>query len=292
LPREEWQVPEGKLALRLEESASSLEKALGCELAYVLGYSARLKGEDRETLKYEDRTRGLIAHAVIAEVFEPGTPLAPTQARTKAQSVFDKVIRDLAPTLSKESNANERSDLKSRILLAVETYASFLGANGITIAGTEVEVERSDRTLEGVHLTGVIDHVLKDRSGRNLIVDHKWGSSKYKREALETGGSLQLALYSLLISAGTEPVLAYHMIRDRNVMTLNLDYTGGKRIEGPEGREVVKRAAAGIKEAKALLSKGVLRARGLGEDEGRDFEAPCSYCDFDRLCGRYFKEEA
>ena len=292
-PRIEWKVPPGILKLRAEESASSLEKALGCELAWVLSYSARLRGEDRDTLKYEDRTRGLIAHEVIAKVFAKGEVPDPVRAREAAGKVYDQVILDLAPTLLKSTHANERFGLRVRILDAVETYASFLSRNGFTIVGTEVEVKRSDRTLAGVHLTGAIDHVLKDRSGLSVIVDHKWGKAKYKREALESGTSLQLALYSLLISGGTEPILAYHMIQDRDVMTLNQDYSGAKRVEGPDGREVVKRAAAGIEGAKAVLQSGVLIARGLlKEDQERHFEAPCRYCDFDKICGKFFQEEA
>ncbi len=290
-PRPDWKVAKDSLGLRPAESASSLEKLLGCELAYVLQYPARLRGEDRETLEYTDRTKGLIAHEVLAKVFSEGAPPIPDRAKALAEDLFPEVARDFAPSLFQAALSTERLFLRDRVVRAAESYARLLEKNHLTVGATEVEIKESNHKIEGVSITGVIDHVLKTPTGAQIIVDHKWGKGGYKKSALEEGTSLQLALYSLLIGGGTPPVLAYHMINDRELLVLNQSLKDATEVNGPEVREVLERAGASLRAAKEILFSGVLRARGWDEEGTLPFEAPCRYCEFDRICGKFFEEK-
>ncbi|NDG85715.1 MAG: hypothetical protein EBX52_11860, partial [Proteobacteria bacterium] len=91
--RFEWEIAANAAGPRELESASSLEKLLGCELAYVLTYGAKLKGEDREVLQFDGRVTGTIAHEVLAKVFKKGARLKSDEAVRQARELLDEVIR-------------------------------------------------------------------------------------------------------------------------------------------------------------------------------------------------------
>ena len=293
--RVEWKIPAPGPGLRTPESASSLEQLLGCELAYLLRYPAKLRGEDRESVQYDESTKGIIAHAVLAGVFEKGATLSPVDARKKAETLFDGIAMDHAPLLFQKAQSGERFALKERIFRAVETYGAFIEENQLQIDAAEMDVSSSQLQIAGVALTGSIDHVLKDSKQRTVIVDHKWGKKGYKQKALEEGTSLQLALYSLLISGDVNPVLAYHMILARDVLVLNEPYRRARNVKGPKGTEVLAIAEREVEKAKAILANGAIWARGLMEESGgespRHFEAPCRFCDYKKICGKFFEVE-
>jgi RecB family exonuclease len=291
--RVEWKIPAPGPGLRATESASSLEQLLGCELAYLLKYPAKLKGEDRDSIQYDESTKGIIAHAVLAGVFEKGAKLSPKDARKKAEGLFDGIAMDQAPLLFQKAQSGELYALKERIFRAVETYGAFLQENQLEIEAAEMDVSSSQLQIAGVALTGSIDHVLVDSKKRSVIVDHKWGKKGYKQKALEEGTSLQLALYSLLISGNVDPVLAYHMILARDVLVLNEPYRLARHVKGPKGSEVLQIAEKEVEKAKAILAHGAIWARGLTEEpegaEARPFEAPCRFCDYQKICGKFFE---
>ena len=291
--RPEWKVNPGKLRLREAESASSLEQLLGCELAYTLRYGVRLQGEDRASLQYDVRVMGIIAHEVIAEIFPSGSPTSPAVALRAAIQLLDEVIKEKAPQLYQRVRARELAELKEVVLRAVESYASFLEVNKLTIEASELDVKKSEKKLGSVHLVGKIDHVLSDKHKNTLVMDHKWGSSKYKERDLAEGKSLQLALYSNLLNRGAEPVLAYHMITDNKILVLNKDFLQSIRINGPEAREILKEAETELSAKEAVLKRGNILAPGLSDENAdQKFKAPCQYCEFGKVCGLAWKVTA
>lgn len=288
--RQDWTVKKDTLSTRNAESASSLEQLLGCELAYVLRYKAGLEGEDRASLQYDVRIMGIIAHEVISLVFKKGKSANATTALKEAQLLIDGIIIDKAPQLFQKDRTRELADLKRIILQDIQLYAEFLEDNKLSVEASELDVKKSEKTIAGVHLVGKIDHVLTDEKNSRVIMDHKWGSAKYKERDLAEGKSLQLALYSKLLKETAPPTLAYHMITESKVLVLNSTLKRTLRVNGPDASVVIQEAETHLKEKLAALKSGKLQAHGLDDDNSNQrFEAPCKYCDFTRICGLAWK---
>lgn len=292
ISRPEWEVPKDQLTLREVESASSLSKLLGCDLAYVLTYKAHLSGEDSASIEFNERIIGIIAHEVISLVFKKGANLNPKDAVAEANKLIDDIIKDKAPQIVQKERARELSDLKQVILRDVEFYASFLQENKLSIVEAEVHIPKSDKTLGPVHVNGQIDHILADPSGKQIIVDHKFGGAKYKEKDLVDGKSLQLALYSKLVSGKSQPELAYHIINNNKILVLNKSLSRAQQVNGPDSTEVLLDAETKIAEKAKILKSGKLTAHGLNdENESERFSAPCGYCEYRGICGLAWKQE-
>lgn len=291
--RPEWSAPKDQLTLREVESASSLSKLLGCDLAYVLTYKAHLSAEDSVSIEYNERIMGIIAHEVISLVFKKGASITPRDAVTEANKLIDGIVKDKAPQILQKERARELSDLKQVILRDVEFYANFILDNNLSIVEAEVNIPKSDKTLGPVHVNGQIDHVLADANGKQIIVDHKFGGAKWKEKDLVEGKSLQLALYSKLVSGKSHPNLAYHIINNNKILVLNKSFNRAQQVNGPDSTEILLEAEKKINEKAKILKSGKLTAHGLIEENQTErFSAPCGYCEYKGICGLAWKQEA
>ncbi len=175
----------------------------------------------------------------------------------------------------------------------IEFYAAFIQDNKFSIVDAEIYIPKSDRTLGTVHVNGQIDHVLADPTGKQLIVDHKFGGAKYKEKDLVDGKSLQLALYSKLVSGQAHPDLAYHIINNNKILVLNKSFNRAQQVNGPDSAEVLLDAERKIAEKAKILKSGKLTAHGLIDENARErFHAPCGYCEYKGICGLAWKQEA
>jgi ATP-dependent helicase/nuclease subunit B len=293
IPRASFQAPKDEIALREVESASSLSKLLGCDLAYVLTYKARLSGMDSASLEYNERVMGIIAHEVISTIFKEGASLTPAEALSSANKIIDDIIRDKAPQVLQKENVRRLSDLKETVFRDIEFYATFLQDNKLSVIGAEKDIPKSDKTLGPVHVMGQIDHILADENGKQIIMDHKFGGAKYKEQDLVSGKSLQLALYSKLVSGKAHPDLAYHIISSNKILVLNKSFNRAQQVNGPDSAEVLLEAEKKVSEKAKILKAGKLLAHGhIEENETERFPAPCGYCEFNGICGLAWKQEA
>jgi len=293
ISRPEWIASNDQITLREVESASSLSKLLGCDLAYVLTYKAHLSGEDSASIEYNERIMGIIAHEVISLVFKKGANITPKDAIAEANKLLDGIIKDKAPQILQKERARELSDLKQVVLRDVEFYANFIQDNKLSIVEAEVHIPKSDKTLGLVHVNGQIDHILADSSGNQIIVDHKFGGAKWKEKDLIDGKSLQLALYSKLVSGKSHPDLAYHIINNNKILVLNKSFNRAQQVNGPDSAEVLLDAEKKIAEKAKILKSGKLTAHGvIDENEKERFPAPCGYCEYKGICGLVWKQEA
>lgn len=289
--RPEWISSKDQITLREVESASSLSKLLGCDLAYVLTYKAHLSGEDSASIEYNERIMGIIAHEVISLVFKKGVSITPKEAIAEANKLIDGIIKDKAPQILQKERARDLSDLKQVVLRDVDFYANFIQDNKLSIIEAEVKIEKSDKTLGLVHVNGQIDHILADANGKQVIVDHKFGGAKWKEKDLVEGKSLQLALYSKLISGKPHPDLAYHIINNNKILVLNKSFSRAQQVNGPDSAEVLLDAENKISEKAKILKSGKLTAHGLiDENENERFSAPCGYCEYKGICGLAWKQ--
>lgn len=290
--RPEWKLDKDVLGLRETESATSLERLLNCELAYVLKGKAHLSGEDNASLKYDSRIMGIIAHEVIFLVFKKGEIPNVKDVVEQAKNIIDDVIKDKAPQLYLKENALDLRSLKDIVIRDIEIYGEFLRKNELAVYLSEEYIEKSEKGFAGVNLSGQLDQVLNDKNGNFYIIDHKLGSGKYREASLKEGKSLQLALYSKLLNEKKLPDLGYHIITDNKIYLLNKSLEGAQKVDGPDGNEVLLDGENAVKEKVKILKSGKLIAQGHLEDTPKDKDGNpeiCKFCDFTNICGLAWK---
>jgi len=193
----------------------------------------------------------------------------------------------------------ERTDLP--VERAAAALLQHLRSGGWTPRAAEEEVEG---TFAGLPLRGRIDLVL-EKKGRPGLLDLKLSGRKYRREELEQGKGLQIALYSSMLRRGRElPPAGFLILADGDLLTLSPgDFPGATAVEGPSARETLKAAEETFVSWRRVLARGVLPlcaedlpwegpvadagGTGLVEEGALPAalrEGACSFCRFTTLC--------
>jgi len=171
-----------------------------------------------------------------------------------------------------------------------------LGRGGYRVEGCEVEVSGS--TFADTELSGFVDLLLSHPEHGEVVVDLKWGGWSFRKNLLEQGHALQLALYAHAFrkDGGRLPPTAFFILSEARFLSL---YHGlfepSVVVEGPTMEETLAAAEASYGEARTELETGELVAHPLLDDESRQaerraadslgIEPPCRFCDFGGICG-------
>ena len=277
------------IALRPKESASSLEKLLGCSLAYALTYAARIPtGLGTGPQAPAPRLFGTLAHHILAQVFSGGA-LTPDAAAARAEAIVDASLAGLAENLALPDHQRERSALRLAIIGSAREIGVLLRETKATIRGVELALVRE---LEHFTLEGRADIVF---AHPDLVLDYKWSTSTH-RDRLEDGTAVQLATYAELGRQGE----AFPGVGYLNLQNQKLFVSPGTAIPGvrPVGKVHVKDVWAATRSAidqrRRELGEGRLVAPGalLDADESSlnegvlRIEPGCHYCAYSTLCGK------
>ena len=215
------------------QSPSRLETLLVSPLAWVL---AELGAEDVpwQPEEWDVLSAGSVAHDVIENLFPADTPL-PTaeQIEERVPGLVAQALQRHAPFLNTSVWAVERISVQRELRDAALRWRTALDENALAVLDNEMTLSGH---AHGVMLTGRVDCLLGFPDGRILIVDHKRSGSRKRRERMQAGWDLQLALYrAMLAHPAGEPTplgaqlghapelgVAYHMMSDGGILTHGL----------------------------------------------------------------------
>jgi len=278
-------VKKGLIGPREVESPSGLEKLLGCPLAWVLSYKARLYARGPATLPDPARMVGTLAHEVMHGVFANGYS-SPTDAAAKAQTLFDRLVPEMAAPLLRAEHATLCGQARFGIAQAMADLAAKLATAKLKLAGAEQSFTRALPGQTG-QLTGRLDLLFDGPAGK-LVLDAKWTSSaKHYITRLGENRALQLAAYAWLIGRGTSA--AYYLLRQRRLLAADAYPFDGAHIDGADLSACWQSAMADFTGALKTLKAGQIVAAAVDPPEADErqlpLEAPCRFCDYQTLCG-------
>ena len=277
------------LVLGEVESLSSLERLLGCSLAWALDRRARLRpGLSVGAQRPGPLLFGTLAHRFLQHVLVR-EPTDPEKAATLAAAYFDEQIADWCEVLALPQYQAGRATLRRAVVESARELARLAARHGATTVETEV----SGRTVAlGLTIEGRLD-VVWDRPA--IVLDLKWGKRR-NAERLQSGTAMQLAAYAAMREVdGRRPETAYFVLQTQDVLA----EPGG--LLGPEAdvqgqhasHQVWSAAVSSIQRRRVELSAGHLEAVGAVGDLDPVFSStalqlspPCQYCSFAALCGR------
>jgi hypothetical protein len=291
--RADWSVTPGRIAPMQQHSASSIERLLGCRLAWTLHYAARIRSGGLIVLPDDNLLIGNLAHAIAAELFRDKETLEAAAADELATSLFDRLLPLMAAPLLQPGQETLRHRARKGIAAGLTALVEVLNQADLRVEGCEV-----DRRVpyEDGDLMGRLDIVCRAPDGRRIVIDLKWSNSSRRREAeLAEGRSVQLALYAHLQSAVSEgsSSAGFYMLRQRRLLHLGDGALPGWAVDGPDLREVWQTVDTARSQAFAAARAGHVVAEGNALREHFDLEPPalaglvaaCTFCDYRQLCG-------
>ncbi|TVR54533.1 MAG: hypothetical protein EA421_08320, partial [Gemmatimonadales bacterium] len=307
-------------------SFSQMSKMIGCPMSWTLGTTG-LGPSSRREIPSGSRMMGNLCHRVVEDLFKGGhRQWTPEGAKERAGELYDGLLGSMASELLLEGHALERQRYREAVMEAVQALVTAINTHGFQVEATEAPLVATRDEGEGVpdpewpagcdSFRGRADLLLRQPDGQRFILDLKWsGSSRYKRDEVETGEALQLAAYTWMLRAsggGSGEVHAgYFMLAQGELLTpddpfprspsdpedpLEETWRGGVRSWNSRWRTLT---GDGVLEATGITEE--LRARAADmkpekvQAELREaatmsgelyVRPPCGFCDFPALCGR------
>jgi len=179
-------------------SYSSLETLLYHPHEWVLGRAARLSVGRSADLTSGSLLYGNLVHHLLQRFFTAFPDWAHRPERdveTWLTTTVPVLIRQEGALLCSPGQRVVRERVQARLEYAFTRLLFNLRSAGIDTVTPEHygEAQFADTTLRGY-----IDLLLRDRRGREIVLDVKWGGPGRRAEELETNRHLQLATYAYL----------------------------------------------------------------------------------------------
>lgn len=309
-PRQ-WHVDPALIRPREAESATSLEKLIGCPLAWTLHYQAGLRSASRRGVPEGPLLAGKLGHRLLEELHLAqvlGGEL--DDVRRAAERTLDDLFEREGTPLLVAGASDARHQLRGELVNAVVALAALLREAELELEGVEVPVEAE---LGGRPLRGRIDVLLKTASGDERVLDLKYGSGTYA-EKLKAGHAIQLAIYAEARRqrAGTPdpPPAAYFSLKNQRLLaTDGASHFRRPRQPGPalsRTGEQVRNTLSAISTAladgripvagvKATADAGFLQVLGVTSERSPDHlelapQDTCKYCELGGVCGRSWEQ--
>ncbi len=294
-------------------SPSSLEKLLGCPVAWVLEYAAGLRRRGMARIPSGSRLLGTFAHAILEDLLlgperlDLGTATQDDAAAWAARAFDARVAFEAAPLVARGAEV-ERHRAREVVSEAARSLFALLQAGGWSARA--VEEDLSGR-FEGADLAGSADLIL-EKGGRQAVLDLKLSNPRRFREKLESGEALQVALYAEMArGSGALPPTGYFIINRGEFLTVDRGaFPGARELAGPSMEETLAAARDALRFWRTVLARGVVASRhedqrdqaalGAGEAAGRPapssgpgaIDPPCRFCEYGSLCSVVLREVA
>jgi hypothetical protein len=291
-PLREWTVSPNTINRREVESFTSIDRLLGCSLAWTMQYPAKMRSGVNWSLSEGEKLTGELAHKVIAHLLTESKNWTPADAAKRAAQLIDELLPTIASSLLLPGAAAQLRKAKDSIRRSVMHLVHLIKEGQLKVVGPEYPIE--GEFLDG-KLAGSIDLLLEDKNDNRVVIDLKWSHyARSYRTKIQDGKALQLAAYTSVVSAPGASFLAGYYLLRQSLLYFNAPepfprYTyvaSAKSLEDTWGL-----AAAEYANTMMLLTTGRINATGIESDDNSNnhdplVEPPCGYCDFNTFCGK------
>jgi ATP-dependent helicase/nuclease subunit B len=193
-------------------SFTQLSTLLGCSLAWVLKHKSHLAVPAAASVPSDNQMLGIFAHKVVEVLQEQlRAQHRAVPARHEVSAAVERLLPQLASELLLPGQKSRLAGVRATIETTVLTFFEQLQRGGVVLQEMEKEFAKDLHFTAGgnsytVEVKGRADAVGIDAAGRTAVVDLKWSNSdKYRREEVQRGEALQLALYQWALSPSDLP---------------------------------------------------------------------------------------
>ena len=309
--RRQWHIDPSLIRPREAESASSLEKLMGCPLAWTLHYQAGLRSASRRGIPGGPLLAGKLGHRLIEELHLSGRLRGSLDnVRRAAEETLDKLFEREGTPLLAAGASDARHQLRLELVNAAVALSGLLDEAKLELVGVEVPVEAE---LGGRPLRGRIDVLLRAANGEERVLDLKYGASSYAGK-LKSGQAIQLAIYAdarrQQSGAAQAPPAGYFSLKSQRLMATDAAQAFGHT---PHPGPPLSRTAEQIRNTVAAITQtleggripvagvretgdaGILPMLGVTQERAPDHLAlpakdACQYCELGGVCGRSWEQ--
>ena len=298
-----WQLTPDSVGTREFESASSLEKIVGCPLAWVLHYQANIKEPDSYAVPMDNLLYGNIAHDLIEQLLKSkcgpeSAPFDANQVNDWMGSEFDNYVSINASTLLQPGNEGELYKVKEQIISGAKRLVELLNNGDYVCYDSEQKhvLENPYGSDGPSNIVGFPDLELHKRNDpeKKVAIDLKWGGKSYRSNILKRGWALQLAIYSQMLNDSKKSKMiptGFFIIKDAELLTIHDDlFPGARVIKGIDENETWEVFSEEIEKAYENIKDGIVEI-GVDSDKKKDLEntgrfikASCGFCCFEPFC--------
>ena len=301
--KDSWKLMPDSVGTREFESASSLEKIVGCPLAWMLHYQANIKEPDVYAIPAENLLYGNIAHDLIEQLLQSkcgpdSAPFDENQVGDFIGAEFDKYVGVNAVSLLQPGNEGELFKVKEQIISGAKRLVGLLNGGDYVCYDSEHKhiLENPFESEEKGNIVGFPDIELHKRNNPEVkvAIDLKWGGKNYRSNTLKRGWALQLAIYSQMLNKNKKDKLVptgFFIIKDAELLTVHEDlFPGARVIKGIDENETWEIFSEEIEKAHKNIKNGIIEV-GIDSDKKKDLEnagrftkASCGFCCFEPFC--------
>ncbi|WP_456276579.1 PD-(D/E)XK nuclease family protein [Bacillus sp. AK128] len=294
-PIRAWKVPGNVILPREVESATSLEGLMACPLKWTFRYVAHVRPGRVLSIPNEAIMLGNLGHVILEHLITEKTDWNEEEVRVRTGDLFDELIPMIAATLLEPQNGITRNETRLKLQNSLPQFFKVLNEAGIKIQHTELELQKSWK--DGVEFNGRLDLVGETAGGNKILFDAKWSRKPSNYKARLENLSVQLTLYHWLLADHEDQELpvAYFMLRSGDFFSLpHDDFPSNYHVDGPsliDAHQVVRKS---VEDVWGLLEKGTVIAPGVpskqedhadANDHISTIDPPCTYCEYQNLCG-------
>ena len=197
----------------------------------------------------------------------------------KELGVDSKVLEQEGAVLLGPGQTMEREAFTRTADRALKALVDAL--KGAKVQSVAVESRESGKFIGG-RLNGYIDMLLTDAADREIVLDVKWGGSKYRMADLKNNIHLQLAVYAHLRKQMTKssqwPPQAYFVIEDAQILAQDDGAFPAAILYPADNGETTKdlwnRFGATWKWRRAPLDKGLIEVTVEGTEPDGNSDPP------------------
>lgn len=213
-PKRWWQLPpEITVAMREQESFSSLELMLFNPYHWLLRYAAALRPSRMVSIGDTFRILGSLAHGLVELLYQHADALRMSDAQfaTWFDGAFARIVSEEGALLLMDGRGTDLEGFRYRLRQAVQTLRQQVAGAGVVEVVSEMELSGA---FAGGRLAGYADLVMRKADGSHVVTDMKWSGAKKFPEKLKQNRHLQLVIYAELLRQrqGAWPAVAYYIL--------------------------------------------------------------------------------
>ena len=307
-PSRWWVLPKDiAIPLRSSESYTSLDALFYYPHIWVLRYAALLRPGAIVNMPTSMQLRGVIAHKLFERFFnEFGLWQKATDQQLEDwfECVFSGVVASTSLMLDVPEQGIEREEIKGTLLAALKWFVNQIQAAKIIRARAEVH-DSQPMPVGEAEVRGSIDFLMETGSGKEVVVDAKWGGEGFWLKKLGKNKQLQLATYAYMRQCTRGgpgwPETAYFIVSRSRIIAQNKTVFRDARIPNEiesnhQGNEVLWHLAMNTYKARLQqFEKGLIEINVEGTlPDGQSIlgqpgmlhpEDPSKFDDYMRLTG-------
>ena len=235
-----WQLPDTtRLKKRDVESFSSLESFLYGPYMWVLRYQAKLKTGSMLSVSDNNLLKGSVAHKLFENFFNAHPEIQIIDENTIGHWVLPELEILLSTSgavlLSAGRTAEKEYFIRDVHASLSELIKHLKSADVVSV----IMESHSEGLFVGGKLSGYVDLLAVRSDGAEAVIDIKWGGGKYRRQSIEEGSHLQLAIYAHLRKQETKvyPAVGYFIISSKEMLMAKANFFPNAVIVSPSTKE-------------------------------------------------------